>query len=160
MSRPEPRPRTHRGSSSSGLSSAGPDVTWVLHAGRDRFITPACEPRTVRAAPPFRVAARTLGLEYLRLSVDAGIVGCAGVFLSIILWVWIGSRQARPADRLVLRAALAAALMHSGFDNTLIASTAVMQFTWFAAALARARMEAEPSRQGPHRMARHLQAAG
>lgn len=98
--------------------------------------------------------------EYLRLSVDAGIVGCAMIFLSIILWVWSGTRQAKPADKLVLRAALAAALMHSGFDNTLIASTAVMQFTWFAAALARARMEAEPPRHGPQRMARHLQTAG
>lgn len=95
--------------------------------------------------------------EYLRLSVDAGIIGCALIFLSIILWVWNGTRQARPADKLVLRAALVAALMHSGFDNTLIASTAVMQFTWFAAALARARMEAEPARRGmPH----HARAGG
>jgi O-antigen ligase len=79
--------------------------------------------------------------EYLRLSVDAGIIGCAAIFLSIIAWVWVGTRGAAPADRLVLRAALVAALLHSGFDNTLIASTAVVQFTWFAAALARARME-------------------
>jgi O-antigen ligase len=79
--------------------------------------------------------------EYLRLAVDAGIVGCAAIFLSIAAWVWGGTRGAAPADRLVLRAALAGALLHSGFDNTLIASTAVVQFTWFAAALARARME-------------------
>jgi O-antigen ligase len=79
--------------------------------------------------------------EYLRLSVDAGIVGCAAIFLSLIAWVWGGTRGVAPVDRLVLRAALAAALLHSGFDNTLIASTAVVQFTWFAAALARARME-------------------
>jgi len=94
--------------------------------------------------------------EYLRLSVDAGIVGCGLIFLSIILWVWSGTQQARPADKLVLRAALAAALMHSGFDNTLIASTAVMQFAWFAAALARARMEAEPLRH----TARHAHTTG
>jgi len=85
--------------------------------------------------------------EYLRLSVDAGVVGCAAIFLSIIVWIWSGSRQAPPADRLVLRAALAAALMHSAFDNTLIASTAVMQFSFFAAALARGRIEGRASRQ-------------
>lgn len=79
--------------------------------------------------------------EYLRLSVDAGIVGCAAIFLSIIAWIWGGSRRAAPADRLVLRCALVAALFHSIFDNTLIASTAVMQFSFFAAAMARARIE-------------------
>jgi O-antigen ligase len=77
--------------------------------------------------------------EYLRLSVDAGIIGCAAIFLSIIAWIWGGSRTAPPAEKLVLRAALLAALLHSAFDNTLIASTAVMQFSFFAAALARAR---------------------
>ncbi|MDO9707904.1 O-antigen ligase family protein [Paracraurococcus lichenis] len=75
--------------------------------------------------------------EYLRLSVDAGILGCAAIFLSIAAWVWIGSRRCPSSDRLVLRAALAAALLHSGFDNTLIASTALMQFSFFAAAMAR-----------------------
>lgn len=79
--------------------------------------------------------------EYLRLSVDAGIIGCALIFASIIAWIWTGTRGVRPADALVLRAALVAALLHSGFDNTLIASTAVMQFGFFAAAMARARME-------------------
>ena len=85
--------------------------------------------------------------EYLRLAVDAGIIGAAAIFGAIALWVWAGTRGARAADRLVLRAALLAALLHSGFDNTLIASTAVIQFAWFSAALARARMErAETSR--------------
>jgi O-antigen ligase len=83
--------------------------------------------------------------EYLRLSVDAGIIGCAAIFLSILGWVWAGTKRALPADRLVLRAAVVAVLLHSGFDNTLIASTAVIQFTWFAAALARARIEARES---------------
>ena len=79
--------------------------------------------------------------EYLRLSVDAGIIGCAAIFASLVAWVVIGTRGAPLADRLVLRAAIAAVLLHSGFDNTLIASTAVIQFTWFGAALARARLE-------------------
>ncbi len=79
--------------------------------------------------------------EYLRLSGDAGIIGCAAIFLSIAAWVWAGTRRVLPTDRLVLRSALVAALLHSAFDNTLIASTAVIQFTWFAAALARARQE-------------------
>jgi O-antigen ligase len=85
--------------------------------------------------------------EYLRIAVDAGIVGTVAVFGAIIAWVWGGTRGARPADRLVLRCALVAALLHAGFDNTLIASTAVIQFGWFAAALARARMERSETRR-------------
>jgi O-antigen ligase len=79
--------------------------------------------------------------EYLRLSVDGGIIGCAAIFISLVAWVVIGTRRAPLVDRLVLRAAIAAVLLHSGFDNTLIASTAVIQFTWFGAALARCRLE-------------------
>ncbi len=82
--------------------------------------------------------------EYFRLAVDAGVVGCAAIFLSIIFWIWNGTRRAKPADKLVLRCALVAALLHSGFDNTLIASTAVVQFCFFAAAIARARIESDP----------------
>jgi O-antigen ligase len=90
--------------------------------------------------------------EYLRLSVDAGIVGCAAIFLSIILWIWSGANKAPPADRMVLRAGLLAALVHSGFDNTLIASTALMQFSFFYAAMARAKVDA---REMAPRRARH-----
>ena len=86
--------------------------------------------------------------EYLRLAVDAGVIGCAAIFLSIIIWIWNGTRRAKPVDKLVLRCALVAALLHSGFDNTLIASTAVMQFCFFAAALARARLESEQPQRG------------
>ncbi|WP_431268971.1 hypothetical protein [Dankookia sp. P2] len=42
----------------------------------------------------------------------------------------------------MLRAGLLAALLHSGFDNTLIASTALMQFSFFYAAMARAKIDA------------------
>lgn len=91
--------------------------------------------------------------EYLRLSVDAGIVGCAGIFLAVIAWVWTGSRKVPPADRLVVRAALAAALLHSAFDNTLIASTALMQFGFFAAAMARGRADAREA--APNRARHH-----
>lgn len=86
--------------------------------------------------------------EYLRLAVDAGIIGAAAIFGAIALWVWAGTRGVGAADRLVLRAALLAALLHSGFDNTLIASTAVIQFAWFSAALARARMERAETGRG------------
>ncbi|WP_372617774.1 O-antigen ligase family protein [Falsiroseomonas sp.] len=84
--------------------------------------------------------------EYLRIAVDAGIVGGALIFGSIIAWVWGGTRRVAATDRLVLRCALAGALLHAGFDSTLIASTAVMQFSWFGAALARARLERPASR--------------
>ncbi len=79
--------------------------------------------------------------EYLRLAVDGGIVGAGLVFGAIIAWVWGGTRRAAPADRLVLRCALLGALIHAAFDNTLIATTSVIQYGWFAAALARARLE-------------------
>lgn len=82
--------------------------------------------------------------EYLRLSVDAGIVGCTLIIGSIVAWVWGGTRRVAPADRLVIRCALAGALLHTGFDNTLIATTAAALFVWFTAALARARAEAAP----------------
>jgi len=85
--------------------------------------------------------------EYLRLSVDAGIIGCALIFATIAAWIWTGTRHVRSVDRLVLRSAMLAALVHSGFDNTLIASTAVIQFIWFTAALARARLERPRSGQ-------------
>ena len=75
-------------------------------------------------------------------------MGAAVIFGAIAFWVWAGTRGVRAADRLVLRAALLAALVHSGFDNTLIASTAVIQFTWFAAALARARLERAEAGRG------------
>ena len=93
--------------------------------------------------------------EYLRLAVDAGVVGCAAIFLSIILWIWNGTRRAAPADQLVLRCALVAALLHSGFDNTLIASTAVSQFCFFAAAIARARTEADARHRHRPSSSRH-----
>jgi O-antigen ligase len=84
--------------------------------------------------------------EYLRLAVDAGIVGTVLIIGAIIAWIWGGTREVGRTDRLVLRCALAGALLHTGFDSTLIASTAVMQFGWFGAALARARLERPPPR--------------
>lgn len=79
--------------------------------------------------------------EYLRLSVDAGIIGCSLIFVAIFAWVWGGTRGVARADRLVLRSAIFCFLLFSAFDNTLIWSVAVMMFVWFTAALARARAE-------------------
>lgn len=86
--------------------------------------------------------------EYLRLAVEGGILGAGLIIVSLIAWVWLGTRRVFPADRLVLRWALAAALLHAAFDNTLIASTAVIQFSWFAAALARARLDRQEADHG------------
>lgn len=98
--------------------------------------------------------------EYLRLAVDAGIVGCLLIFLAIVVWIWIGTRSTPVQERVVLRAASVAVLIHSAFDNTLIASTAVMQFCWFAAALARGRIEARrPAHPGAQAHARARSAA-
>ncbi|MBL6079835.1 O-antigen ligase family protein [Belnapia sp. T18] len=86
--------------------------------------------------------------EYLRLSIDGGIIGCAAIFLSIIAWMWWGSRSLGARERLVLRAALLGFLLHSGFDNTLIASTSVMLFCVIGAILARGRAEVQAARHG------------
>ena len=75
--------------------------------------------------------------EYLRLSVDAGIIGCAAIFISIILWVWSGANGG-PGGPVGDAGCAARGLVHSGFDNTLIASTALIQFCFFYAAMARA----------------------
>ncbi len=84
--------------------------------------------------------------EYLRLSIDGGIIGCAAIFLAIIAWMWWGSRSLDARERLVLRAALIGFLLHSAFDNTLIASTSVMLFCVIGAILARGRAEAQAVR--------------
>ena len=96
--------------------------------------------------------------EYLRLAVDAGIVGVTLIFLGIIAWIWAGTRRGPATERLVLRAALVAALLHGAFDNTLIASTAVIQFAWFHAAMSRARSEQHEARR--HGMLRAALARG
>lgn len=85
--------------------------------------------------------------EYLRLAVDAGIIGAAAIFLAIIAWIWSGTRRIAATERLVLRCALAATLLHAAFDNTLIASTAVIQFAWYHAAMSRARSERQETRR-------------
>ncbi|MBL6455942.1 O-antigen ligase family protein [Belnapia sp. T6] len=93
--------------------------------------------------------------EYLRLSVDGGIFGCALIFISLILWVWVGTRRIAPGERLILRAGLVGWLVHSGFDNTLIATTSVIMFVFFAAVLARARVEAKMVPQASAERGRH-----
>ena len=70
--------------------------------------------------------------EYLRLSVDAGIIGCAAIFLSIIALGLERREQGAAGGQAGAAGALLAALVHSGFDNTLIASTALMQFCLFS----------------------------
>ncbi|WP_188899093.1 O-antigen ligase family protein [Caldovatus sediminis] len=79
--------------------------------------------------------------EYLRLAVDAGVVGCAAIFAGIVAWIWGGTRRTARTERVVLRCALVAALFHAAFDNVLIATTGVVQFIWFTAAMARSRLE-------------------
>jgi O-antigen ligase len=83
--------------------------------------------------------------EYLRLAVDAGVIGCAAVFAAIVAWIWGGTRRIASADRVVLRCALVAVLLYGVVANALVASPAVVLFAWFTAAMARARLES-PSR--------------
>jgi O-antigen ligase len=79
--------------------------------------------------------------EYLRLSVDAGIIGCALIFVSIIAWLWTGTARLAPQEKTVLRASLLPALLFCATDNTLIAGMGVVLFIWYTAAMARSRAE-------------------
>jgi O-antigen ligase len=85
--------------------------------------------------------------EYLRLSVDAGIIGCTLIFASIIAWIWTGTARLAPQEKTVLRASLLPVLLFCATDNTLIAGMGVVLFIWYTAAMARSRAE---QRARPH----------
>ncbi|SDB56123.1 O-antigen ligase family protein [Belnapia rosea] len=135
---------------SQGTDTSGRDLMWpyFLDAIRDRPLFGYGLGAGKLLVNPDDPLIKLLGStaahnEYLRLSVDGGIIGCAAIFISLVAWLWWGSRNLGSIERLVLRSALVAVLLHSGFDNTLIATTSVMQFITLGAILARGRAEAK-----------------
>ena len=82
--------------------------------------------------------------EYLRMAVEGGVVGLGLLILLFVLWWRQGLRHmARPEARLMWLVLLAFAI-HSATDNTLIATTASLTFTWATAVFIRAEREAAP----------------
>ncbi|HQT67032.1 MAG TPA: O-antigen ligase family protein [Acetobacteraceae bacterium] len=74
--------------------------------------------------------------EYLRIASEGGYIGAGLLVLLLALWVWHGSRAKPSAERLVLRLVFLAFAVHSATDNTLIATTSSVFFTWASAAFA------------------------
>lgn len=86
--------------------------------------------------------------EYLRMAVEGGVVGLGLLIMLFILWWRRGLRtMARPEARFMWLVLLAFAI-HSTTDNTLIATTASLTFTWATAVFIRAEREAERSAAG------------
>ncbi|MBN9507799.1 MAG: O-antigen ligase family protein [Alphaproteobacteria bacterium] len=81
--------------------------------------------------------------EYLRMGVEGGYVGIFTLVTLMALWGWSHTRGAPRADRFILRLVLIAFAIHSITDNTLIAGTASILFTWFSATFARIALERE-----------------
>jgi len=79
--------------------------------------------------------------EYLRMGVDGGWFGLGLLVLTMALWAWWWTRTAPRTDRFIMRMVFIAFAIHSSTDNTLIAATASVMFTWVSAVFARAALE-------------------
>ncbi len=68
--------------------------------------------------------------EYLRISVEGGLLGCALLIALFVLWVARHTRRLCWPDRAVMRLAFLAFAAHAYTDNVLIATTACVFFTF------------------------------
>ncbi len=96
--------------------------------------------------PPESTLARLLGTnaahnEYLRIGVDGGWVGLVLLIALFVLWTVRHTRVMPPPDRIVLRLVLLGFAIHAYTDNTLIATTSSVLFTWVSAVFARGAIE-------------------
>ena len=101
---------------------------------------------------PDSLLARLLGTtaahnEYLRVGVDGGYVGLALLIGMMACWALWWTRHAPRTDRFIMRAVFVAFAIHSFTDNTLIAATASVMFTWVSAVFARAALERQEARE-------------
>ncbi len=108
---------------------------WGVGAGKS-----VVDPNTLVAKLLGTTAAHN---EYLRIGVDGGYVGLALLILLMTLWCLHWTRHAPRTDRFIMRAVFIAFAVHSVTDNTLIAATASIMFTWISAVFARAALERE-----------------
>jgi len=81
--------------------------------------------------------------EYLRIGVEGGYVGLALLVMFFVLWAWTHLRVLRGSDRAIMALVLIGFAVHSATDNTLIATTSSVLFTWVTAVFARGARQAE-----------------
>ncbi len=84
--------------------------------------------------------------EYLRLSVEGGLLGSTLMVGTIILWCALLSRRMLRHEKILFRVAFLLFALLSITDNTLIATTALSFFSWVAAFSARSFHETEHQR--------------
>ena len=75
--------------------------------------------------------------EFLRIGVDGGWLGLGVLVVWAGLWTWRHTRTLCPTDAAILRLAMLGSAIHAYTDNTLIATTASVMFTFMSAAFAR-----------------------
>jgi len=117
---------------------ASPIFGWGIGAGK-------------AVVDPDSLLAKLLGTtaahnEYLRMGVDGGYFGLGLLITMLGLWAWWWTRSAPRTDRFIMRMVFIAFAIHSFTDNTLIAATASLMFTWVSAVFARAALEREAAR--------------
>ncbi len=81
--------------------------------------------------------------EYLRLSVEGGLLGVTLMVGIMILWCTMLSRQLQRTEKTLFRIAFLLFALLSITDNTMIATTALSFFSWVAAFSARGFYEVE-----------------
>jgi O-antigen ligase len=73
--------------------------------------------------------------EYLRITVEGGVIGALALFGMITMWLWRGSAALAVGPRRIIRLVFLAFAVQSLTDNTLIATTSLVFFTWARAIL-------------------------
>lgn len=73
--------------------------------------------------------------EYLRITVEGGVIGAVALFGMITMWLWRGSAALAVGPRRIIRLVFLAFAVQSFTDNTLIATTSLVFFTWARAVL-------------------------
>lgn len=68
--------------------------------------------------------------EYLRIATEGGVIGAVLLFALLTLWLLRGSAGLPPGQRRLIRLAFLAFAVQSFTDNTLIATTSLVFFTW------------------------------
>lgn len=114
---------------------ASPIIGWGIGAGKN-----VVDPDSLLAHLLGTTAAHN---EYLRMGVDGGYFGLGLLILTMAVWAFRWTRNARSTDRFILRAVFICFAFHSFTDNTLIAATASVLFAWVSAVFARGELERE-----------------
>jgi O-antigen ligase len=148
-----------RGAAGGGIYAAGRDVIWPIFVatieqhplfgqgmGTIRLIVPEDEVKYIGT-----IAAHN---EYLRLSVDMGIVGVLLLIAGHFAWFRGEWRYLSRIERTAVAGFSVVMLVYSVTDNTLISLPSLLLYLWLATLLQRARTRAEaegrlPARRSP-----------